>query len=764
MGGPAAMEAAASSSSSSNPPLPLRALRAIRLRRRKRQDLLPQSMALTAALMLSAAYMAERGVFEGWREPAPARAVADLHQGLSYVPGGAALTGAALGSPADHRRQLYQMDSDIVAWTPYGYVNLSSITCPAIKKNTSSTFPSLGDDFENGSGRAGATFFIIVVTLYMFLGLAIVCDSFFEASLSAICEAMNLKDDVAGATWMAAGGSAPELATSIIGVFISRSDVGFGTIVGSAVFNVLFVIACCAFVAPNLSLTWWPLARDCSYYCFALAMIVIFVSDLKVEHWEAVILLLMYVGYVVEMYFNEALEKWVTKRIDICQKWGGITPLKKFIESVPFAVLLYSAIVANAVFSILEIDQFNKESAALPCVCTESDEGLGGFNLGADALGRTTYGIINMVFNGVFILEMLFKWGVYGFFGYWKIPLNCFDGALVFLIIIEVILMESARGDPATGDPTQDANDAIGVGVARMLRLLKFVRVIRTFRLGRGIFRLGAFAMKTAPTDQEGAEDDGAKTRTATENGEKPAKDEKQEEEEEEEDDEPFNPFEVWGDFTSFGGICGRLFWLIGLPLSVSFWLTIPDCRRPMFAKCWFGTFIMCIAWIGGLSCVMVWMVERFGIMYGIPESIMGLYVLAAGTSIPDCLSSVAVARRGHGDMAVSSSIGSNIFDVLIGLPVPWFIYTAIMRPALGPDYGPTYVEVNSEALAVMILMLFVMVALVITTIHISGWILSVKLGGAMMTLYLLFLILSAMLDRGVIFPPCTIVDPLIGG
>ena len=80
----------------------------------------------------------------------------------------------------------------------------------------------------------------------MFLGLAIVCDSFFEASLSAICEAMNLKDDVAGATWMAAGGSAPELATSTIGVLISISDIGFGTIVGSAVFNVLFVIGMCA--------------------------------------------------------------------------------------------------------------------------------------------------------------------------------------------------------------------------------------------------------------------------------------------------------------------------------------------------------------------------------------------------------------------------------------------------------------------------------------------------------------------------------------
>jgi len=42
------------------------------------------------------------------------------------------------------------------------------------------------------------------------------------------------QDDVAGATFMAAGGSAPELFTSIIGVFISKDNVGIGTIVGKS--------------------------------------------------------------------------------------------------------------------------------------------------------------------------------------------------------------------------------------------------------------------------------------------------------------------------------------------------------------------------------------------------------------------------------------------------------------------------------------------------------------------------------------------------
>ena len=181
--------------------------------------------------------------------------------------------------------------------------------CPVEVGVGNSTYPSLGLE------GASATVVQFVVLCFMFLGLAIVCDSFFEAALSRICEAMNLKDDVAGATWMAAGGSAPELATSVMGLFVSQSDIGFGTIVGSAVFNVLFVIACCAFVAPNLKLTWWPLARDCAYYCFSMSILVFVISDLKVEFYEAIILLMLYGVYVVIMYFNERLEAWVLTRV-----------------------------------------------------------------------------------------------------------------------------------------------------------------------------------------------------------------------------------------------------------------------------------------------------------------------------------------------------------------------------------------------------------------------------------------------------------------
>ena len=108
---------------------------------------------------------------------------------------------------------------------------------------------------------------------------------------------------------MAAGGSAPELFTSIIGVFIAVSDVGIGTIVGSAVFNVLFVIAACAFASTKpLELTAWPLIRDTSFYSLALLMLVGFFSDDMIEWWEALILFIWYFCYVGFMKFNPQAE------------------------------------------------------------------------------------------------------------------------------------------------------------------------------------------------------------------------------------------------------------------------------------------------------------------------------------------------------------------------------------------------------------------------------------------------------------------------
>ena len=164
--------------------------------------------------------------------------------------------------------------------------------------------------------RSGWVVLHALGVLYMFAALAIVCDEFFVPSLEVITEKLSISQDVAGATFMAAGGSAPELFTSIIGVFVAHSDVGIGTIVGSAVFNVLFVIGMCAMFSTGvLVLTWWPLFRDVTFYGISLIFLIAFYRDQSIVWWEALVLFLCYIAYVVFMKYNQTVEYYFKRLI-----------------------------------------------------------------------------------------------------------------------------------------------------------------------------------------------------------------------------------------------------------------------------------------------------------------------------------------------------------------------------------------------------------------------------------------------------------------
>ena len=184
-----------------------------------------------------------------------------------------------------------------------------------------------------------------------------------------------------------------------------------------------------------------------------------------------------------------------------------------------------------------------------------------------------------------------------------------------------------------------------------------------------------------------------------------------------------------------------QLLFLINLPLQVLLVFTIPNCSQPRWKNWYVATFFLSLVWIAVFSFLMVWWAETIGTTLGIPPNIMGLTFLAAGTSIPDALSSVIVARQGFGDMAVSSSIGSNIFDILFGLPVPWMIKTGVMEKLQG------VVVVQSPYLVTNVLTLLLMVGIVIGSIMAFKWQLSRGLGAVMFVMYIIFLALSLSLE-----------------
>jgi cation:H+ antiporter len=72
------------------------------------------------------------------------------------------------------------------------------------------------------------------------------------------------------------------------------------------------------------------------------------------------------------------------------------------------------------------------------------------------------------------------------------------------------------------------------------------------------------------------------------------------------------------------------------------------------------------------------WAVKA-GELLGIEASIMGLTFCAAGTSVPDCMCSVIVAKQGRGKTAISKVFGSNVFDILIAMAIPWALQYGLM-------------------------------------------------------------------------------------
>lgn len=66
----------------------------------------------------------------------------------------------------------------------------------------------------------------------------------------------------------------------------------------------------------------------------------------------------------------------------------------------------------------------------------------------------------------------------------------------------------------------------------------------------------------------------------------------------------------------------------------------------------------------------------------GISEQIIGLTIVAIGTSLPELVTSIAAARKGQDDIAVGNVVGSNIFNIFFVLAVP-LLFTKV--PITGP-------------------------------------------------------------------------------
>jgi K+-dependent Na+/Ca+ exchanger-like protein len=152
--------------------------------------------------------------------------------------------------------------------------------------------------------------------------------------------------------------------------------------------------------------------------------------------------------------------------------------------------------------------------------------------------------------------------------------------------------------------------------------------------------------------------------------------------------------------------------------------------------KSYLRVFFVSIAVIVGLSWILVKSVIVFGAVTAIPPVIVALTLLAAGTSAPDMISSVVVARQGRGDMAVANAVGSNIFDILIGLGLPWLIVIGIGMLT----GGQTFVEVGTAELLSSTLVLLGTVFVLFIFLYTERTLSRIE-GGVLISLYVVYVL-----------------------
>lgn len=89
-----------------------------------------------------------------------------------------------------------------------------------------------------------------------------------------------------------------------------------------------------------------------------------------------------------------------------------------------------------------------------------------------------------------------------------------------------------------------------------------------------------------------------------------------------------------------------------------------------------------------GSSRMLVWGAVNIATSFGVSDVIIGLTIVAIGTSLPELAASVASALKRHHEIALGNVVGSNIFNLLAVLPVPGFFATVAIEPeVMSRDY-----------------------------------------------------------------------------
>lgn len=122
----------------------------------------------------------------------------------------------------------------------------------------------------------------------------------------AMAQSLGVSEKIIGLTIVAAGTSLPELATSVVAALKKNADIAIGNIIGSNIFNIFFILGASVMIRP---LPYNPLFNTDVYLLLGGTIFLFFAmftgKRRRLDRWEALILLGIYVGYTGYLVLQE---------------------------------------------------------------------------------------------------------------------------------------------------------------------------------------------------------------------------------------------------------------------------------------------------------------------------------------------------------------------------------------------------------------------------------------------------------------------------
>lgn len=639
----------------------------------------------------------------------------------------------------------------------------------------------------------GGFIILLIVVFQMFWALALICEDFFVPALRVFCEEFNIPDDVAGATFMAAGASSPELFTAMIGLLLYNSNIGVGTVVGSEIFNHMMISTGSVLFAKKgvLILDTRVITRDLAAYVASLMLLTWALKDsvyksigraFNPNSWEecldvtivhSIVLIMFYCLYAtiagnyqtLELFFCRRPEPEVisdteasdTKIVDSSSSSSSseeegeeeeekksnilISPADFSAGAAPVEELLRKTfahkspemrasevdraqLIRNKTLEIRSsISDFRIGDIELSMVpkgvglkgneklemidlypeleteLSVEERSVPGMpegmlydvyawvgmaparDLGMIKKGKNTLKCYVQVFGDIIGLDALpeinrwmLKWCTIDCFGlhFTSYPEDHETGAHVQLVDITHVsqVVVSNRKNLELLILFSDESPIVSLKAPTKEIYEEIIKA-----LSERVTKI-----KSMSDEQRASLLDHAKNTLW--------------------EDDPIiheHPHDLthWpirGHYTTLWfGMC--------YPLRFCFQHTLVDVRfSDENRKRYPAMCAYCIIYLAVLSYIMILCCDYIGAWIGTTPTVMGLTLSAVGTSFPNLVSSMVVARQGYGSMAIGNALGSNIFNILIALAVPWFFKTAI---------GGPYREMKDHSIVMFILLLF---------------------------------------------------------